>query len=85
MDAEKHVKLNFSAPVKAEQLATYGKVVRHDGLEAELQVPRDCVADAAQRILANLPIADIGIEDPPIEAVIGAFMAMTAPGKAEAS
>lgn len=82
MGAEKHVKLHFSAPIIAEQLATFGKVVRHDGLEAELLVPRDRAAEVAQRILAALPIADIGIEDPPVEAVIGAFMAMTAPAAA---
>jgi ABC-2 type transport system ATP-binding protein len=68
------VKLNFSAPVAREKLETYGGVSRADGLEAELRVPRGAVAATAQRILAELPVADIAIEETPIEAVIGQFM-----------
>ena len=74
MALEKAVKLNFSAPVSQERLEGYGKVARADGLEAELHVPRGSVAATAQRILAELPVADIAIEDTPIETVIGRFM-----------
>jgi len=74
MALEKAVKLNFSAPVTRERLETYGGVTRAEGLEAELRVPRGGVAAVAQRILAELPVADIAIEDTPIEAVIGQFM-----------
>jgi ABC-2 type transport system ATP-binding protein len=74
MALDKAVKLNFSAPVPREKLETYGGVTRADGLEAELRVSRGLVAATAQRILAELPVADIAIEDTPIEAVIGQFM-----------
>ena len=74
MALEKAVKLNFSAQVTRERLEAYGGVTRAEGLEAELRVPRGAVAATAQRILAELPVADIAIEDTPIEAVIGQFM-----------
>jgi ABC-2 type transport system ATP-binding protein len=74
MALEKSVKLHFSAPISRERLEGYGTVETVDGLEAELRVPRGNVAAAAQRILAELPIADIAIEDTPIETVIGRFM-----------
>ncbi|GAB2176094.1 ABC transporter ATP-binding protein [Dongia sp. agr-C8] len=74
MALEKAVRLNFSAPVARERLETYGGVTRAEGLEAELRVARGIVAATAQRILAELPVADIAIEDTPIEAVIGQFM-----------
>jgi ABC-2 type transport system ATP-binding protein len=74
MALEKAVKLNFSAPVTREKLEGYGGITRAEGFEAELRVPRGSVAAVAQRILAELPVADIAIEDTPIEAVIGQFM-----------
>jgi ABC-2 type transport system ATP-binding protein len=74
MALDKAVKLNFSAPVAREKLEGYGGITRAEGFEAELRVPRGAVATVAQRILAELPVADIAIEDTPIEAVIGQFM-----------
>jgi ABC-2 type transport system ATP-binding protein len=74
MALDKAVKLNFSAPVAREKLEGFGTVNRAEGLEAELRVPRGAVAATAQRILAELPVADIAIEDTPIEAVMGQFM-----------
>lgn len=74
MALDKAVKLNFSAPVGREKLEGYGGITRAEGFEAELRVPRGAVAAVAQRILAELPVADIAIEDTPIEAVIGQFM-----------
>ena len=74
MAVEKAVKLHFSAPVARPRLDGYGKVARADGLEAELHVSRGSVAEIAQRLLAELPVADIAIEDTPIETVIGRFM-----------
>jgi ABC-2 type transport system ATP-binding protein len=74
MALDKAVKLNFSAPVAREKLQSYGGITRAEGFEAELRVPRGAVAATAQRILAELPVADIAIEDTPIEAVIGQFM-----------
>jgi ABC-2 type transport system ATP-binding protein len=74
MALEKAVKLNFSAAVERARLETYGKVASAEGLEAVLHVPRGAVAGLAQRLLAELPVDDIAIEDTPIETVIGRFM-----------
>jgi ABC-2 type transport system ATP-binding protein len=74
MALDKAVKLHFSSAVARESLGSFGTVNRAEGLEAELRVPRGAVAATAQRILAELPVADIAIEDTPIEAVIGQFM-----------
>ncbi len=74
MAIEKAVKLHFSEAVPRERLEPYGKVASADGLAAELHVPRGVVAGLAQRLLAELPVADIAIEDTPIETAIGRFM-----------
>jgi ABC-2 type transport system ATP-binding protein len=67
----KILKLRFDTPQSPEGLARFGTVGACDGLQAELRVPRDFVTDVANRLLSELPVADIGIEDVPIEDVIG--------------
>jgi ABC-2 type transport system ATP-binding protein len=74
MSLDKAIRLHFSRPVPRQRLAAYGTLERSEGLEAELRVLRGDVAAAAQRILQELPVTDIAIEDTPIEAVIGRFM-----------
>ena len=80
MSLEKEVSLRFTEPVLPARLSGYGRVVKADGLEANLGVPRAEIASAAQKMLAELPIADIAIADTPIEQVIGAFMRGTGDG-----
>jgi ABC-2 type transport system ATP-binding protein len=72
---EKAVKLHFSTVVSRERLENYGRVEAVDGLMAELHLPRRAVAATAYQILADLPVVDIAIEETPIEALIGRFMA----------
>ncbi len=67
----KLLKLRFDTPQSPERLAQFGTVGACDGLQAELRVPREFVTDVANRLLSELPVADIGIEDVPIEDVIG--------------
>jgi ABC-2 type transport system ATP-binding protein len=74
MALEKSLTLHLHEPVPAERLAGYGRVVSHEGLEAELAVARPEIAGTAERVLRDLPVADIAILDPPIERVIGSFM-----------
>jgi ABC-2 type transport system ATP-binding protein len=52
-------------------LAAYGEVKRVDGQNVELLVPRDQTSSITARLLAELPIADLTIEEAPIEEVIG--------------
>lgn len=66
----KTIRLQLRRPVSAEQLATYGDVSRSDGLSAELTVPRREVSARAARLLNELDVADLTVEDPSIEAVM---------------
>src|SRR5881628_472545 len=53
-----------------EALATFGAVKSFRFPNAVLEVPRDEAAATSARLLAALPIADLSIQDPPIEDVI---------------
>lgn len=69
--ADKTVKLQLGRAASAEQLGQYGQVLRLDGLNAELSVPRSQVSAQAGRLLSELEVADLTVEDPPIEEIIG--------------
>jgi ABC-2 type transport system ATP-binding protein len=69
--AVKTVKLQLGQPANAEQLASYGTVLKLDGLNAELSIPRSQVSAQAGRLLNELEVADLTVEDPPIEEIIG--------------
>ena len=56
--------------VSAERLAQFGVVKSFRFPNAVLEVRRDEAAATSARLLAALPIADLSIEDPPIEEVI---------------
>jgi ABC-2 type transport system ATP-binding protein len=71
----KLIRLELAGPVTDERLGAYGQVQSRDGLRAELAVPRQTTSQVAARLLADLPIADVTIEDPPIEDVIGEVFA----------
>jgi len=51
-------------------LATYGEVVSCEGGRFTLRVPREKTARITERLLADLPVIDLLVEDPPIEEVI---------------
>lgn len=67
----KVMRLELAHPVAPEQLATYGTLQSSDGLRVEFNVPRQENRAVAARMLAELPVVDVTIEDPPIEDVIG--------------
>ncbi len=51
-------------------LAAYGEVVARTDGRVTLRVPKSETASVTGRLLADLPIADLTVEDPPIEDVI---------------
>jgi ABC-2 type transport system ATP-binding protein len=51
-------------------LTVYGEVVSCEEGLATLRVPRDQTARVTERLLADLPVVDLTVEDPPIEEVI---------------
>lgn len=71
----KLVHITLSAPVAAADLAVYGEIHRLDGLEAELKVARAATTRVGARLLAELPVADVNIAEPPIEEIIAEIFA----------
>jgi ABC-2 type transport system ATP-binding protein len=51
-------------------LAAYGEVVSCDGGRFTLRVPKEGTARITERLLADLPVIDLLVEDPPIEEII---------------
>ena len=56
-------------------LHTYGEVVSRDDGHITLRVPKAETARVTERLLANLPVIDLLVEDPPIEEVIERVLA----------
>jgi ABC-2 type transport system ATP-binding protein len=70
---QKVLRLKLATPQSAERLRSYAELRRLDDMEAELLVDRGRVPDIASRLLADLPIIDIAIEEQAIEDVIGSL------------
>ena len=64
------LRLTLSQPVAPADLAAFGKVTDSDGLKVTIQTPRARTKEAAASALTTLPVADISVEDPPIEEII---------------
>jgi ABC-2 type transport system ATP-binding protein len=71
----KLIRITLSEPVERSALAAYGEVQRLEGLEAELSVGRAETTRVGARLLAELPVADVNIAEPPIEEIIGEVFA----------
>ncbi|AFZ68991.1 ABC transporter ATP-binding protein [Deinococcus peraridilitoris] len=69
--AHKSIKVQLARPVSHDELTRYGSVMTLEGLHAEISVPRAEVAARASLLLTDLEVADLTVEDPPIESVIG--------------
>lgn len=51
-------------------LADYGEIIEQQEGLIKLRVPKDKTASVTGQLLANLPISDLTVEEPPIEEVI---------------
>jgi ABC-2 type transport system ATP-binding protein len=71
----KRIELVLADGVTPEALAAFGDVKQFRFPNAVLEVPREDAAATSARLLAALPVADLSIEDPPIEDVIRAAFA----------
>jgi ABC-2 type transport system ATP-binding protein len=67
----KLLRVDFAQPAGALDLAAYGEVRRIDGQNAELLIARDQTSSITARLLAELPVTDLTIEEPAIEEIIG--------------
>ncbi len=71
----KLVRVDFAQSPNGHDLSAYGEVRRVDGLNVELLVPRDQTSAITALMLSELPVADLTIEEPAIEEVIGRVFA----------
>jgi ABC-2 type transport system ATP-binding protein len=79
----KLISVEFSQTPTGHRLEEYGEVVKQRGQRAELLVPRDATSEVAARMLAQLPIVDVTIEEPAIEDVITRVFEQAARARAE--
>jgi ABC-2 type transport system ATP-binding protein len=68
---EKRVVLHLERPVPAGELASLGRVIQHEPAEVVLQVAQAALHTTVARILAALPVADLTVENAPLEEVMG--------------
>lgn len=67
----REVRLELGVPGCREQLGRYGEVEQLDGAAARLLIPREQLTASLNRLLADLPVLDLEVRDPPIEELIG--------------
>ncbi len=63
----KRIVLKLSRPVDGADAARFGEVMEHEPSRIELDVRPDQLQAAVAGALASLPIADLVVEDPPLE------------------
>ena len=67
---DKRIRVRLDRAVPDPELSRFGTVVSSAGLQATIQVAAADVSAAVGRILAALPVADLTVEDPPLEEVM---------------
>ncbi|MEM7795610.1 MAG: ATP-binding cassette domain-containing protein [Cyanobacteria bacterium P01_C01_bin.118] len=67
----REVTAELAKAVSASALAAYGEVQSIDGCKVTLLVRREELTNTVSQALAQLPIQDLTVTDPPIEDVIG--------------
>ena len=66
----KVAKLVLTERRSRDALTVYGEVLHYEYPQAEIKLPRTEVSSISARLLAELPVADFTVEDPPMEDVI---------------
>lgn len=66
----KVLRVALDEEVSRERVSAIGEVLSYGNGKIALKVPKERTPEVASRLLAELPILDLSIEDPPIEEVI---------------
>jgi len=66
----KLIEIDLEREPDGMDVARYGETVRRDGQKIALRVPKAETPAVTARLLAELPVLDLSVEDPPIEEVI---------------
>ncbi|MGF1542324.1 MAG: ATP-binding cassette domain-containing protein [Pleurocapsa sp.] len=69
----REVKIELVKPVSRTELAQYGQVEAIDGQQVRFLVPREKLTETISRLLSQLPIQDLSVNEPPIEEIIGSL------------
>jgi ABC-2 type transport system ATP-binding protein len=72
---EKRVVFRFAGAVSLDSVTELGRVVRHDAGETVLAVHKDVVNAVVTRALAEMPVRDMTVENPPLEEVMSELFA----------
>jgi ABC-2 type transport system ATP-binding protein len=67
----REVRLELDRPIASEALRGYGEIEHHEGAAVRLLIGRDRLTASLNRLLADLPVVDLEVRDPPIEELIG--------------
>ncbi|HEY6106348.1 MAG TPA: ATP-binding cassette domain-containing protein, partial [Anaeromyxobacteraceae bacterium] len=67
---DKRIVVRLGRPVAASELSRFGQVVTSDEVRAVIRVRAAEVSSAVARMLSALPVADLTVEDPPLEEVM---------------
>jgi ABC-2 type transport system ATP-binding protein len=75
----KVIAIDLDRDVDGYDFDRVGKILSREGRKVTLRVPKEEAAAVTGRLLADLPVLDLTIEDPPIEDVIERVFAGAAP------
>ncbi len=67
---DKRVVVRLERPAAGGELSRFGEVLSASGTQAVIRVSASEVSGAVGRMLAALPVADLTVEDPPLEEVM---------------
>lgn len=67
----RQVAVELSAPIPLEKLQVYGEVESVEGLLVRFLLKRESLTTAIAKLLAELPVSDLSVSDPPLEEIIG--------------
>ncbi len=70
MDPDKRVSFTLTGPIDDDALARLGAVLRRDGQRVELRVSERALPEVVGHLLGPLHVADLAIEDPPLEDIL---------------
>jgi ABC-2 type transport system ATP-binding protein len=67
----RQVRLELAEPLPAVRFGCYGEIEQLDGAAVRLLIPKERLTTTLNRLLAELPVLDLEVNDPPIEELIG--------------
>jgi ABC-2 type transport system ATP-binding protein len=69
----REVRVELVKPVNPSELSQYGQVKSIDGQQVRFLVPREKLTETISRLLSQLPIQDLSVNEPPVEEIIGSL------------